>query len=153
MEQNKKTSFANRIRNGRTIADFTARMMKLRRQQSRYDTRIIYAFWELFSDYSAYSTIHGVRYMGEKVNFRSMHSLICKIFIDVCQRYLLTLTKSLFFTFCVTMFKQILHECTISCNLVDKMFFSFCKISGSFSLVLSLLMFPLITRKRYQLNE
>lgn len=41
--------------------------MNLKRRQSRYE-RPIYAFWELFSDYSAYSTIHGVRYMGEKVN-------------------------------------------------------------------------------------
>lgn len=66
MEQNKKDSFAKRIRNGKTFADFTARMMKLKRRQSRYE-RPIYAFWELFSDYSAYSTIHGVRYIGEKV--------------------------------------------------------------------------------------
>lgn len=39
----------------------------IQRRQSRYE-RPIYAFWELFSDYSAYSTLHGVRYMGEKVN-------------------------------------------------------------------------------------
>lgn len=44
---------------------FANRVMKLKRHQSRYE-RPIYAFWELFSDYSDYSTIHGVRYMGEK---------------------------------------------------------------------------------------
>lgn len=67
MDENEKNSFAKRIRNGKTLADFTTRMMKLKRRQSRYE-RPIYAFWELFSDYSEYSTIHGVRYMGEKVN-------------------------------------------------------------------------------------
>lgn len=42
-----------------------SQVMKLKRHQSRYE-RPIYAVWELFSDYSEYSTIHGVRYIGEK---------------------------------------------------------------------------------------
>lgn len=41
------------------------RVMKIKRQQSRYE-RSINAIWELFSDYSEISTIHGVRYLGEK---------------------------------------------------------------------------------------
>lgn len=65
--------------------------MNLKRRQSRYE-RPIYAFWELFSDYSAYSTIHGVRYMGEKVNpypWPLAFFLYTKMFIDVIQSGLL----------------------------------------------------------------
>lgn len=41
------------------------RMTKIKRRYSKYE-RPVYALWELFSDYSEISTIHGVRYMGEK---------------------------------------------------------------------------------------
>lgn len=71
MDKTDKKSFANRIRSGKTLTDFTTRMMNLKRRQSRYE-RPIYAFWELFSDMSEYSTIHGVRYMGEKVKFTEL---------------------------------------------------------------------------------
>lgn len=47
------------------FASIAGRVMKIKRRHSRYE-RPIYALWELFSDYSEISTIHGVRYMGEK---------------------------------------------------------------------------------------
>lgn len=50
---------------GSRFAGLASRVMKMKRRHSRYE-RPIYAFWELFSDYSEFSTIHGVRYMGEK---------------------------------------------------------------------------------------
>lgn len=49
----------------KSFASVAQRVLKMRRRHSRYE-RPIYALWELFSDYSEISTIHGVRYMGEK---------------------------------------------------------------------------------------
>lgn len=49
----------------KSFAGIANRVMKMKRRHSRYE-RPIYALWELFSDYSEISTIHGVRYMGEK---------------------------------------------------------------------------------------
>lgn len=40
-------------------------MKSIKRNRSRYE-KPINAVWELFSDYSNTSTIHGVRYLGEK---------------------------------------------------------------------------------------
>lgn len=48
-----------------SFANVANRVMKIKRRQSRYE-RSISALWELFSDYSEISTIHGVRYLGEK---------------------------------------------------------------------------------------
>lgn len=47
-----------------TFANAANRVMKIKRQRSRYER--VHALWELFSDYSEISTIHGVRYLGEK---------------------------------------------------------------------------------------
>lgn len=49
----------------KTLSGLSNRMTKIKRRYSRYE-RPVYALWELFSDYSEISTIHGVRYMGEK---------------------------------------------------------------------------------------
>lgn len=48
----------------KSLANVASRVI-LERHQSRYG-RQISAIWELFSDYSAISTMHGVRYLGEK---------------------------------------------------------------------------------------
>lgn len=48
-----------------SFASVANRVIKIKRRQSRYE-RSISALWELFSDYSEISTIHGVRYLGEK---------------------------------------------------------------------------------------
>ncbi|XP_055320058.1 pickpocket protein 28-like [Sitodiplosis mosellana] len=55
--------------------------MKMKRRHSRYE-RPIYAFWELFSDYSEFSTIHGVRYMGEKK--RHITERLWWLFVVLC---------------------------------------------------------------------
>lgn len=49
----------------KTFVGVATHVMKMKRRQSRYGKQIG-AIWELFSDYSAISTIHGVRYLGEK---------------------------------------------------------------------------------------
>lgn len=54
-----------RNQKSKSLAGIANRVMKMKRRHSRYE-RPIYALWELFSDYSEISTIHGVRYMGEK---------------------------------------------------------------------------------------
>lgn len=49
----------------KSFANVATRVIRMERHQSRYG-RQISAIWELFSDYSAISTMHGVRYLGEK---------------------------------------------------------------------------------------
>lgn len=60
----KDVPFPSQQENSR-FAGIASRVMKMKRRHSRYE-RPVYALWELFSDYSEFSTIHGVRYMGEK---------------------------------------------------------------------------------------
>lgn len=48
-----------------SLAAAATRVIKIKRRQSRYE-KPIHALWELFSDYSATSTVHGIRYLGEK---------------------------------------------------------------------------------------
>lgn len=67
------------------FAGIASRVMKMKRRHSRYE-RPIYALWELFSDYSEFSTIHGVRYMGEKKRHWSeriwwLFAVICSIIV------------------------------------------------------------------------
>ncbi|XP_031633801.1 pickpocket protein 28-like [Contarinia nasturtii] len=62
---NDKVPFPTNETTKSRFANMASRVMKMKRRHSRYE-RPIYAFWELFSDYSDFSTIHGVRYMGEK---------------------------------------------------------------------------------------
>lgn len=54
-----------RRRNDLSLAAAATRVIKIKRRQSRYE-KPIHALWELFSDYSETSTIHGIRYLGEK---------------------------------------------------------------------------------------
>lgn len=54
-----------RKRNDLSLAAAATRVIKIKRRQSRYE-KPIHALWELFSDYSETSTIHGIRYLGEK---------------------------------------------------------------------------------------
>lgn len=67
MEPNEKgNGFSNGEKSKKTpLSGLANQVLKLKRHQSIYE-RPVYAVWELFSDYSEYSTIHGVRYMGEK---------------------------------------------------------------------------------------
>lgn len=54
-----------RRRNDLSLAAAATRVIKIKRRQSRYE-KPIHALWELFSDYSETSTVHGIRYLGEK---------------------------------------------------------------------------------------
>lgn len=54
-----------RKRKDLTLATAATNVIKIKRRQSRYE-KPIHAIWELFSDYSETSTIHGIRYLGEK---------------------------------------------------------------------------------------
>lgn len=48
-----------------TLASAANNVIKIKRRQSRYE-KPIHALWELFADYSETSTIHGIRYLGER---------------------------------------------------------------------------------------
>lgn len=48
----------------RSFGNVARRVVRIRRQ-SRYG-RPIHAVWKVFSEYSETSTVHGVRYLGEK---------------------------------------------------------------------------------------
>lgn len=48
----------------RSLGNVARRVVRIKRQ-SRYG-RPIHAVWKVFSEYSETSTVHGVRYLGEK---------------------------------------------------------------------------------------
>lgn len=65
MKDSTKMANKSRDRKELSIANAANRVIKIKRRRSRYE-KPIHAIWELFSDYSAISTIHGIRYLGEK---------------------------------------------------------------------------------------
>lgn len=63
-KEKKKASISTEIpfpstKESSRFSGIASRVMKIKRRHSRYE-RPIYALWELFSDYSEISTVHGV---------------------------------------------------------------------------------------------